>query len=108
VVLPYPLDSSWNRPGQGDSQVWQNVELIDVESIPVPVGFVHHILHFNLLPAALVASMSHASCVLLTERGWHILFTATPDCSDFISEARRQSEKSQDEDQEAGQTDHEK
>jgi hypothetical protein len=72
------------------------------------VGLIHQILHFNLLPAALVASVSHASGVLLTERGWDVLFTATPDCSDFVSEARSQSEKCKDEDQETGQTDHEK
>jgi hypothetical protein len=107
VVLPYPLDSSWNRPGQGDSQVWQKVEQENI-SILMFVGLIHQILHFNLLPAALVASVSHASGVLLTERGWDVLFTATPDCSDFVSEARSQSEKCKDEDQETGQTDHEK
>jgi hypothetical protein len=78
------------------------------ESISMLVGLIHQILHFNLLPAALVSSVSHASCILLAESGWDISFTATPGCSNFVSEARRQSEESQHEEQEAGQTDHEK
>ena len=40
-------------------QVWQRVEQKRV-SVAMLVGLVHQILHLNLLPAALVAAMSHA------------------------------------------------
>jgi hypothetical protein len=78
------------------------------DSISMLVRFIHQILHFDLLPAGLIASMPHASCILLTKGGWHISVTATPRRSDFVSEARRQGEECQDEEKEAGQADHEK
>ena len=88
-------------------QVWQRVEQKRV-SVAMLVGFIHQIFHFDLFPSGLIASMSHASCVLLTEGGWHISLTPAPRCSNFISEARRQGEECQDEEEKAGQTDHEK
>jgi len=78
------------------------------DSVFAFVRLVHQVLHLNLLPAGLIASMPHASCILLTESGRDIAFTATPGGSDFVSEARRQGEESQDKDEKAGQTDHEK
>lgn len=49
------------------------------------VRLIHQVFHLDLLPAGLVAAMTHASCVLLSESGWDILFTTAPCGADLVS-----------------------
>jgi len=82
---------------------WGESEAI---SISMLVRLVHQVFHLDLLPAGLVSTMTHASRVLLAEGSWDMPFTAAPRGTNLISQARREREEGQDQDEECGQSDH--